>query len=149
MNPNDRIRVEYDLPHPPAKVWRALTEPKLVAAWLMANDIEPVVGHRFTFTAKPMGDWDGRVDCEILEAEAPKKLRYSWRGGPANSRLDSEVTWTLTPSAKGTLLALVHSGFLPIHTFAFEAMSKGWTKMVEEGISNAIQRSEEISPRAS
>jgi uncharacterized protein YndB with AHSA1/START domain len=137
---NERICVEYDLPHPPAKVWRALTEPKLVAAWLMANDIEPVVGHRFTFTAKPMGDWDGRVDCEILEADAPKKLRYSWRGGPANSRLDSEVSWTLTPSEKGTLLALVHSGFLPIHTFAFEAMSKGWRKMLEEGISNAIQQ---------
>lgn len=138
---NDRIRVEYDLPHAPEKVWRALTDSAIVAKWLMANDIKPVVGHRFTFTAKPMGDWDGRVDCEILEADAPNKLRYSWRGGPAHSRLDSEVVWTLTPSAKGTRLALEHSGFLPIHAFAFEAMSKGWRKMVEEGIASAIATS--------
>ncbi len=42
------ISMEYDLPHPAAKVWRALTDPELLAAWLMVNDMRPLVGHGFT-----------------------------------------------------------------------------------------------------
>src|SRR5712692_8351084 len=38
------ISMEYDLPHPAAKVWRALTDPELLAAWLMVNDMRPLVG---------------------------------------------------------------------------------------------------------
>jgi uncharacterized protein YndB with AHSA1/START domain len=126
------IHVEYDLPHPPSKVWRALTESGLLASWLMANDIEPVVGHRFTFKAPPMPGWDGTVHCEVLEVQAQKLLRYSWRGGAEASRLDSVVTWTLTPSPQGTKLTLEHAGFLPRNAFAFDAMSKGWRgKMVD------------------
>jgi uncharacterized protein YndB with AHSA1/START domain len=126
------IHVDYDLPHPPSKVWRGLTESGLLAAWLMPNDIRPIVGHRFTFKAPPMPGWDGVVHCEVLEVEPQKLLRYSWRGGAEVSRLESEVTWTLTPTARGTKLVLVHSGFLPRNAFAFDAMSKGWRgKMVD------------------
>jgi uncharacterized protein YndB with AHSA1/START domain len=126
------ICVEYDLPHSPSKVWRALTESGSLAAWLMPNDIRPVVGHKFTFTAQPMPGWDGVVHCEVLEVEPQKLLRYSWCGGAEASRLDSVVTWTLTPTPRGTTLALEHSGFLPRNAFALEVMSKGWRgKMVD------------------
>ena len=47
------VIVERDITHPPEKVWRALTQPHLIAEWLMKNDFIPVVGHRFTFPA----DW--------------------------------------------------------------------------------------------
>jgi uncharacterized protein YndB with AHSA1/START domain len=134
------IHVEYELPYPPEKVWRALTDPELLSAWLMVNDIRPVVGHSFTFKAQPMPGWDGVVQCTVLEAEARKRLRYSWRGGSESARLDSVVTWTLTPTFSGTRLALEHSGFLPSNAFAYDAMSKGWRGKVAERMSEAIAK---------
>jgi uncharacterized protein YndB with AHSA1/START domain len=130
--PSKSIHVEYDLPHPPAKVWRALTESALLAGWLMPNDIRPVVGHRFTFKAQPMPGWDGTVHCEVLEVDPQRLLRYSWCGGAEESRLDSMVTWTLTPAPHGTRLVLEHAGFLQRNSFAFDIMGRGWRgKMVD------------------
>lgn len=79
------ITVEYDLPAPPAQVWRALTEPRLLEAWLMPNDIAPVVGHKFTMQTRPMGTWDGVVQCEVLKVEPLKRLVFSWKGGAADN----------------------------------------------------------------
>lgn len=125
------IHAETELPQAPAKVWRALTEPALLARWLMPNDIRAEVGHRFTFKAPPIRDWDGTVRCEILEVEPEKRLRYSWRGGATGSELDSVVTWTLTPtSSGGTRLTLEHAGFLPRNAMAFEIMGKGWREKI-------------------
>jgi uncharacterized protein YndB with AHSA1/START domain len=129
------IVVDYTLNEPPTQVWRALTEPKLLAQWLMENDIQPIVGHKFNFRAKPMGDWDGIVYCEILEADEPNKLVYTWQGGSDKNqnyghRLDTTVTWTLSPtSTGGTLLNLVHHGFQP-DDYAFQIMGQGWRSMV-------------------
>ena len=138
------IIVEYDLAHPPARVWRALTDAKLVASWLMPNDLRPVVGHRFTFQAAPIpGVWDGVCHCEVLEVKPNERLSYSWRGGSENvenygQRLDTIVTWTLAPSGSGTLLRLVHSGFKPANAHAFEIMGKGWRGKVAERIAEVI-----------
>jgi uncharacterized protein YndB with AHSA1/START domain len=127
------IRLEYDLPHPPAKVWRALTEPKLLAAWLMASDAEPVAGRGFTFKMDPTPWWDGIVRCEVLELEQHKRLRYTWQGGTGATRLDTVVTWTLseTPSG-GTRLQLEHSGFAPDNKFAFDGADKGWQRNLDQ-----------------
>ena len=132
------VSLEYDLPHPPAKVWRALTEPALVAAWLMPNDLKPEVGHAFQFRSTPMPHWDGLVSCEVQEVELHKRLRYSWRsGGPAH--LDTVVTWTLQPTpAGGTRLTLVHSGFQPDGKWAFEGARKGWEKMLTEKLPKVL-----------
>src|SRR6266849_8643890 len=121
------ISMQYDLPHPPAKVWRALTEPELLASWLMANDMRPVVGLTFTFKAQPTPWWDGLVKCEVLELDPHKRLRYSWR----SSGVDTIVTWTLTPTPSGgTRLALEQSGFLPDNPAAFEGAKQGWQRML-------------------
>jgi uncharacterized protein YndB with AHSA1/START domain len=136
---SDTICVEYDLPHPPAKVWRALTEPALLAAWLMENDIQPVVGHEFTLKAQPMPGWDGIVRCKVLEVDEPRRLRYSWVGGGERLRIDTVVTWTLTPTASGgTRLALEHSGFTAANAMAFEGLARGWRGKVAERISAAL-----------
>lgn len=127
-----KIVVEEVLPHAPERVWQALTTSSLMARWLMPNDFEPVVGRRFTFTTRPVGDWDGVVDCEVLELIPNQKLVYSWKGGADGNRgyggrLDSVVTFTLTAVAGGTRLRLVHSGFRsPANDFAFDAMRRGW-----------------------
>lgn len=140
MKGNEQIVVDYQLADPPAQVWRALTEPALLAMWLMPNDIAPVVGHKFNFRSQPMGDWNGIVDCEVIEVDPPRRLVYTWTGGngaPGEPpRLETTVTWTLTPSNGGTLLNLVHHGFTP-GDYAYQAMGQGWKRM-GEGISRAL-----------
>jgi uncharacterized protein YndB with AHSA1/START domain len=133
------IVVEDVVPQPPEKVWKALTTAQLIGQWLMPNDFEPVVGKRFTFKTKPIGDWDGVVHCEVLEIVPHRRLVYSWKGGSDSndsssnygSKLDSVVTWTLQPEGRGTRLRLVHAGFRsPQNDFAYDAMSPGWGRIM-------------------
>ena len=93
------IELDEFLPHPPAKVWRALTEPALIAAWLMENDFEPVIGHRYTMrgTPVPAVGFSGLVASEVLEIDPERLLRISWRDAEAGNNLNSTVTWTLVP----------------------------------------------------
>jgi uncharacterized protein YndB with AHSA1/START domain len=130
------IVVERLMPHPPEKIWRALTEAHLIEQWLMKNDFEPRLGVRFTFQAKPMGDWNGIVRCEVTVFDPPRKLAYSWKGGSLNnpnygSALDSVVEWVLAPQPGGTLVRIEHSGFEPRNEMAFEAMSSDWRRGLE------------------
>lgn len=120
------LSFEFDLEHPPERVWRALTDPVLLAEWLL-----PVVGFKlepgtaFTFKAPPQPGWDGIVDCRLREIEAQRKLSYTWVVG----ELDTVVTFTLAPTASGTRLSLVHSGFKPDQKQAFGGARYGWTMM--------------------
>ncbi|SRR6266508_2352057 len=138
MNANAESRsltLHYDLSQPPAKVWRALTEPELLGKWLMSNDLKLAVGHGFTFRQEPTPWWNGVVHCEVLEFELHKRLRYTWKSGPASSPLDTVVTWTLAPTPSGgTRLTLEHTGFVPANAHAFEGARTGWQRMVGEGL---------------
>ena len=114
------VVVEREMPYPPEKIWRALSLPHLVEAWLMKNDFSPVVGHRFNLRA----DW-GAVDCQVLEVEPNKLLSYSW----CAYGLESVVTWTLTPTrAGGTQLRMEQSGFRPDQRQAYQGAKYGWQK---------------------
>ncbi|AMN43227.1 SRPBCC family protein [Rhodoplanes sp. Z2-YC6860] len=143
MTASRSIVIERRLAYPPDRVWRALTEGALIAQWLMANDFRAEVGHRFTFKAKPMGDWDGTVQCEVLACELHRLLRYSWVGGVASnqtygSRLDSTVTFTLTPVEGGTHLKMEHAGFRsPQNDAAYDAMGSGWGR-IAQGIERVL-----------
>ena len=130
------IVVERLMPHPPEKIWRALTQAHLIEQWLMKNDFEPRLGAQFTFQAKPMGDWNGIVHCEVTAFDPPRRLAYSWRGGSLSnpkygSALDSVVEWVLAPESGGTRVRMEHSGFGPGNETAFEAMSSGWPRGLE------------------
>jgi hypothetical protein len=91
--------LERVMPHPPEKIWRALTQAPLIEDWLMKNDFEPVVGRRFNFRSTPMPNWDGLVDCDVLAVEPNQRLSYTWNasGEEAARGLKSVVTLTLTP----------------------------------------------------
>lgn len=118
------VTVEREIPHPPAKIWRALTQPHLIAEWLkMRNDFAPVPGHRFGIT----GEWGG-VDCEVLIVEPDRTLAYTWNYAhedPAYN-LESTVTFTLTPTSAGTLLRMEQVGFRPDQKQAFGGAKMGW-----------------------
>ncbi len=126
------IVVERTMPHPPEKVWRALTQAPLVAEWLMKNDFQPVVGHRFNFRSEPVNGWNGVTDCEVLAVEPMRRLVYSWNasGEQAATGIKSLVTWTLTPVDGGTLLRMEHAGFRALDEGFFQGASHGWPLMI-------------------
>jgi uncharacterized protein YndB with AHSA1/START domain len=131
--PAKSIVVERTMPHPPEKVWRALTEAGLVSEWLMKTDLEPVVGHRFNFRSEPVNGWNGVTDCEVLVAEPPARLVYSWNahGEQAVTGIKSIVTWVLTPTDGGTHLRMEHAGFGPNDEGFYKGASYGWPLMIE------------------
>ncbi|WP_296740548.1 SRPBCC domain-containing protein [Mesorhizobium sp.] len=110
------LSFECELPDPPEKVWRALTEPELLAAWLMPNDIRPEAGRRFAFAGP-----DAPIECEVLKAEPGRLLRYSWRERSRSGAADrlpafeSVVTFRLECTASGgTRLCIVHDSFVQV-----------------------------------
>ena len=113
------VVVEREIPFPPDKIWRALTQPHLIEEWLMKNDFEPVVGHSFKLTA----DW-GAVDCRVLAVEQYKTVSYTWGA----YGLESVVTWTLTATGTGTHLRMEQSGFRPDQQQAYQGAKYGWQK---------------------
>jgi uncharacterized protein YndB with AHSA1/START domain len=126
---SESISFEFDLQHSPEKVWRALTDPELLAEWLLpVVDLELEPGAAFTFRTQPHPGWDGTVSCRFLEIEAQRKLSYTWVVG-ANMELDTVVTFTLTPTVSGTRLSLVQSGFRPDQKQNFGGARYGWKMM--------------------
>jgi uncharacterized protein YndB with AHSA1/START domain len=122
----ESLSFEFDLPHPPEKVWRALTEPELLAQWLLpvvGLKLEP--GAEFTLRAQPQPGWDGVVNCRLLDIEPGSKLRYRWVVGD----IDTVVTFALTPTASGSRLSMVHSGFKPDQKQNFAGARYGWKMM--------------------
>jgi uncharacterized protein YndB with AHSA1/START domain len=123
----ESISFDFDLHHSPEKVWRALTDPVLLAEWLLpVVDLKLEPGAAFTFKTLPHPGWDGTVNCRFLEIEPTRKLSYAWVVGFG---LDTVVTFTLTPTESGTRLSLVQSGFKPDQKQNFGGARYGWKMM--------------------
>lgn len=124
---SDSISFDVDLNHSPEKVWRALTEPALLTEWLLpvlGLDLAP--GATFTFKTQPYPGWDGTVSCRFVEIEPNRKLVYTW----TVPFLETVVTFTLTPTASGTNLSLVQSGFKPDQKREHGGARYGWNLML-------------------
>jgi uncharacterized protein YndB with AHSA1/START domain len=113
--------MEREMPFPPERIWRALTQPHLIAEWLMKTDFQPVVGRDFTLSA----DW-GAVDCKVLALEPQRTLSYTWGA----MGVETVVTWTLTPTGAGTQLRMEQSGFPPTNQRAYQGAHFGWRKFL-------------------
>jgi uncharacterized protein YndB with AHSA1/START domain len=125
------IVIERLMPHAPEKIWRALTQAPLIAEWLMQNDFQPIVGHKFQFRATPMPGWKGVTNCEVLEVDEPRRLVYSWGDGTeSDSGLRTVVTWTLSSAPGGTLVRMEQSGFRPVDEGGFKGMGGGWPRIL-------------------
>jgi uncharacterized protein YndB with AHSA1/START domain len=120
--PSRTLVIEREVPHPPEKIWRALTQSSLIEEWLMKNDFQPVVGHSFNLRA----DW-GVVDCQVLVVEPNSRLSYSW----GSLGLKSVVAWTLTPTKGGTHVRMEQSGFGSEEDAYYKGASYGWQKFID------------------
>ncbi|KKB12011.1 polyketide cyclase [Devosia geojensis] len=120
--------VEREIPHPAEKIWRALTQPHLMEEWLMKNDFQPKVGHRFNLR----GEWGGVLDCEVLTIEPNRTLAYTWNFAHEDAAyaLKSVVTFTLTPTGTGTRLRVEQAGFRPEQKQAFGGARAGWQQFL-------------------
>ena len=125
------VVVEREIPHAPEKIWRALTQPHLIEEWLMKSDFKLAMGHRFQFRADYLPN--GALDCEVLVVEPNKMLSYTWNSVSDNAafKLNSVVTWILTPTSTGTHLRMEQSGFRPDQKQAFGGAKFGWQKFLE------------------
>ncbi|GGB04868.1 activator of HSP90 ATPase [Brucella endophytica] len=124
------VTVTREFDHPPEKLWRALTQPHLIAEWLMQNDFSPAVGHRFNLR----GEWGGVLDCEVLVVEPARTLSYTWNFAHDDPAFDlrSVVTFTLTPTQGGTSLRVEQKGFRPDQKQAFGGAKAGWPNFLEK-----------------
>ena len=122
------VAVEREIPFPPEKIWRALTQPHLIEEWLMKNDFKPEVGHSFSLS----GDWGGVLDCEVLAVEPNRTLTYTWNFSHDDPAYDlrSVVTFTLVPTDTGTRLRVEQSGFRPDQKQAFGGARAGWQQFL-------------------
>ncbi|MGW0518146.1 SRPBCC family protein [Crossiella sp. NPDC003009] len=138
------VKADQFLAHPPAKVWRALTDPARLARWLMPNDFQPVVGHRFTFNRGeplPAVRTDGIAHCEVLEIQPERLLRISFNDSSPDNGMHTTITWTLTPEGRGTRLFLVHDGFDPDNEFqqlSRKFMASGWSSGVAAALAKLL-----------
>ncbi len=124
------VVVEREFPHAVEKLWRALTQPHLMQAWLMKNDFAPRVGHKFKLT----GEWGGVLDCEVLEIEPHRTLSYTWDFAHEDAayNLKSVVTFTLEPTTTGTRLRMEQTGFRPDQRQAFGGAHAGWKQFLDK-----------------
>jgi len=123
----ESISFEFDLHHSPEKVWRALTDPVLLTEWLIpvVDDLKLEPGAPFTLKTQAYPGWDGTVNCRFVEIEPLRKLSYAW----TVPFLDTVVTLTLTPTASGTRLSLVQSGFTSEQKRESGGARYGWKMM--------------------
>ncbi|NGN68076.1 SRPBCC domain-containing protein [Streptomyces sp. A7024] len=145
MNDNTELHLDQYFAHPPAKVWRALTEPELIARWMMPGDFRLEVGHRYRLQARPMPGtgFSGTIDAEVLGYEPEKSVTVRWQDAAAEgSPADFTITWRLEAEGHGTRLFLSQSGFDPDDAMSQQArkiMGGGWTSMVFPALDKALE----------
>jgi uncharacterized protein YndB with AHSA1/START domain len=127
--------VERVFPHPPEKLWRALTESTLLAQWMLSNDFEPVVGRRFQFRTEPKPNWNGIVDCEVMIVDPLRSLSYTWGVGD----MHWVILWTLTLAEGGTHVRMEQSGFSPEQKANYQGAKWGWQKFFS-GLERILER---------
>jgi uncharacterized protein YndB with AHSA1/START domain len=122
------VKLNIFYPHPPERVWKALTDRRALAAWMMENDFEPCLGHKFRFRSEPIPGVEATIHCEVIELDEPNRLIYTWRDSSVSE--PSLVVWTLTAVDGGTQLQLRHQE----HSYALAASSHSNTRSAQESM---------------
>jgi uncharacterized protein YndB with AHSA1/START domain len=135
---NYDIQLEHELAASPDLVWRVLSERELLSRWMMENDFAAIVGHRFTFRAKPMPFWDGIVRGEVKEVRPAERLVYSWIG--ASDMPETTVSWLIRPAQSGTHLTFNHTGFSGLkYGVIGRLLKRGWQDMIGRRLPSTLR----------
>jgi uncharacterized protein YndB with AHSA1/START domain len=92
----------------------------------MKNDFKPVVGHKFNLRRDPTPEVSVVIDCEVLEVEPNETLSYKWKAFGT----DTVVTFTLTPTATGTVLRVEQAGFAADNKAAIKGANASWRQFL-------------------
>lgn len=139
------IHLQVTYRHPPARVWQALSDRRALSVWLMQTDFQPEVGSSFEFTTDPAPGFDGVVHGEVLKADPPRVLSYSWRGGGINTI----VTYILEPTGDGTRLHFSQTGFEGLRGVAIGTiLSRGWKSMSQTRLPSVLDQLAQRGPDA-
>jgi len=114
------VKTEVFYPYPPERVWQVITNRHALAVWLMENDFEPRLGHKFRFQFEPQQGINNTIYCEVIQLDEPRCLSYTWRGSFMCQ--PTIVTWTLL------LLKVAHNFSLIIEDLRaifFNSVSRG------------------------
>ncbi|MEV5028011.1 SRPBCC family protein [Paenibacillus sp. LPE1-1-1.1] len=117
-----KLELDFEYRTSIEKLWSAITDSSKLAKWVLENDFEPVVGHRFQFRAQPNEYWDGIIDGEVLIVDPPNRLSYTWAVGEEKHT----VNWTLQDLGEGKVnLHLDQTGFSNVQ--GLEGARYGWS----------------------
>ena len=136
------FEIEQILNAPLEVVWHAITNKDEMRQWYFdLSDFKPEKGFQFEFPGKGNEGQHYLHQCTIIEADALKKLSYSWSYKDIEGY--SVVTFELAKEGDGTILKLIHSGLesFPKHPdFAPESFAKGWSMLIGELLPAYIQK---------
>lgn len=127
MTVTKTVVIEREIAQPAEKIWRALTQPHLIAEWLMKTDFKPVVGHKFNLSRQATPEMTVVIDCEVTEVEPNETLSYTWSAFGT----DTVVTFTLTPTPTGTTLRVEQAGFDPDNKAAIKGATASWHQFLK------------------
>jgi uncharacterized protein YndB with AHSA1/START domain len=138
----DRIEKRVEMKAPIDKVWRALTDHQQFGEWFLVKLEGPFTVGQVTkgYITYP-GYEHLPFTCEVAAMESPRRFAFTWHPFAIEPDFDysSEpqtlVEFTLEPTAGGTRLTVVESGFdrLPAHRrdIAFQSNDGGWAEQME------------------
>jgi len=132
--------IVHEYPYPIEEVWQVLTDPAYVARWTTTGQggrpegFAAVPGTTFRFVGKPVMGWSGVVYCEVIEVDAPRSLRYTWKGDEDTDDV-TDVAYRLEPTAAGTRFTWTHTGFTGAGGFAMsKLLGRVRRKMLDDGV---------------
>ncbi len=126
----EKLNFEARYPHPPARVWKALTDPEALAKWMMPNNFVPDLGHRFEFISDQGKE---KFSCVVTELDPEKRLSFTWVGGDEDP--PSVVRWTLQPDdGGGTRLTVEHQVLEPAASYVLIEAGMNWRSVMGDSL---------------
>jgi uncharacterized protein YndB with AHSA1/START domain len=131
----DQIERTVEMPHPPAKVWAAITTAEGLGGWF---------GDKATIDLRPGGmgrvSWSSgdEANLRIERIEEPTVFGFTWHinGLSEDDPRRTYVEFTLEPMGAGTRLTVVESGFAQLqddgYRKAYDGNTSGWAMELGE-----------------
>ena len=121
-----KVKKTVFYPYSVQQVWQVLTDRRSLSTWLMDNNFEPTLGHKFWLEKHSVPGFEEFIYCEVIELDTPLCLAYSWQDSSMPS--PTIVRWLLRSLNEGTQLCLEHSLTKPASSYTMlnSLFNGGW-----------------------